>query len=78
MACCSNTDSNITLWKDLQNDHNSSLSFKPSSNLELLVNQFNNTTPENSNGPVKISSPKYYPIEEMYITIPIPYKCMFS
>ena len=36
-----NTDSNITQWKDVENDHNSSLSLKPSSNLELLVNQFN-------------------------------------
>ena len=42
LACCTNTDSNITQWKDLENDHNSSLSLKPSSNLELLVNQFNN------------------------------------
>ena len=49
LACCTNTDSNITQWKDLENDHNSSLSLKPSSNLELLVNQFNNATPENGN-----------------------------
>ena len=40
-ACCTNTDSNIIQWKDLENDHASSLSLKPSSNLELLVNQFN-------------------------------------
>ena len=44
LACCINTDSNITQWIDPQNDHNSSLSSKPSSNLELLVNQFNNVT----------------------------------
>ena len=37
-------------WKD----HNSSLSLKSSSNLELLVNQFNNATPENGNDPEKI------------------------
>ena len=42
LACCTNTDSNITQWKDLENDHNGSLSLKSSSNLELLVNQFNN------------------------------------
>ena len=48
LACCTNTDSTITQWKDLQNDHNSSLSLQPSSNLELLANQFNNATPENS------------------------------
>ena len=33
---------------DLENDHDSLLSLKPSSVLELLVNQFNNATPENS------------------------------
>ena len=36
--------------------HDSSLSLKPSSNLELLVNLFNNATPENSNDPEKIAS----------------------
>ena len=41
-ACCANTDINSTHWIDLKNDHNSSLSLKSSSNLELLVNQFNN------------------------------------
>ena len=56
LACCTNTDSNITQWKDLENDHNSSLSLKPSSNLALLVNQFNNATPENGNDPEKIAS----------------------
>ena len=68
LACCTNTDSNITQWKDVENDHNISLSLKPSSNLELLVNQFNNATPENSNDPEKISSSKYYDIEEMHNT----------
>ena len=33
---------------------------KPSSNLEFLVIRFNNATPESSNDPEKISSPKYY------------------
>ena len=70
LACCSSTDSNIQ-WKDLENDHASSLSLKPTSNLELLVNQFNNATPENSNDPEKISPSKYYDIEEMHnIEIP--------
>ena len=53
--------------------HHSSLSLKPSSNLELLVNQFSNATPENSNDPKKISSSKYYDIEEMH-NIEIPHK----
>ena len=65
LACCTNTDSNIQ-WKDLENDHASSLSLKTSSNLELLINQFSNSTPENSNDPEKISSSKSYYIEEMH------------
>ena len=65
MASCTSTDSDIIQWKDIENDHDSSLSLKPSSNLELLVKQFNNAAPENSNDPEKISSSKYYDIEEM-------------
>ena len=73
-SCCTNTDNNNnTHWIDLENDHNSSLSLKPSSNLELLVNQFNNATPENSNDPEKVCSSKYYDIEEMH-NIQIPHK----
>ena len=73
LTCCTNTDNNSTYWKDLENDHNSSLSLKPSSNLELLVNQFNNATPENSNDPEKVCSSKYYDIEEIR-NIEIPHK----
>ena len=47
-------------------------SLKPS-NLELLVNQFNNATPVNSNYPEKVCSSKYYDIEEMH-NIEIPHK----
>ena len=65
LACCTNTDNNIIQWRDLEHNHDSSLSLK-SSNLELLVNQFSNATPENSNDPEKISSSKYYDIEEMH------------
>ena len=65
LACCTNTDNNTAQWIDLENDHNSSLSLKPSSNLELLVNQFNNATPENNNDPEKTCSSKYYDSEEM-------------
>ena len=57
--------------KELENDHNSSLLLKPSLNLELLMNQFNNATPENNNDPKKISSSKYYDINEMH-SIKIP------
>ena len=73
LACCTNTDSNITQWKDSENDRDSSLSLKPSSNLELLVNQLNNATPENGNDPEKITSSKYYDIDEMH-NIEIPHK----
>ena len=59
------TDNNNTHWIDLENDHNSSLSLKPS-NLELLVNQFHNATHENSNNPEKVCSSKHYDIEEMH------------
>ena len=74
LTCFTNTDSdsNITQWKDLENYHNSLLSLKPSLNLELLENQFNNSTLENSNDPVKISSSKY-DIEEMR-NIEMPHK----
>ena len=68
-----NTDNNTTQWTDLENDHNSSLSLKPSSNLELLVNQFNNANanPEKSNDTEKVFSSKFYDIEEMHhIEIP--------
>ena len=75
LTCCTNTDSSIThtLWKDLENDHNSSLSLKPYSKLELLVNEFNNATLENDNDPEKIASSKYYDIDEMH-NIEIPHK----
>ena len=49
MVYCTSTDSNITQWKDL-NVHNCSLSLKPSC-LELSINQFSDSTPENSNDP---------------------------
>ena len=67
-------------------NYDSSLLLKPS-NSELLVNQLNNATPENGNDPEKITSCKYYDIDEIHnIEIPhknkllslIPYKCMFS
>ena len=53
LACCTDTDSNITQWKDLQSDNNSSLSLKPSS----LVNHFNNATLENGNDSEKVLHP---------------------
>ena len=72
LPCCTNTGNNAH-WIDLENDHNSSVSLKPSLTLELLVNQFNNATPGNSNSPEKVCSSKYFDIEEIY-TIKIPHK----
>ena len=73
LDCCANTDNNTTQWIFLKNEHNSSLLLKLSSNLKLLVNQFNNATPEKSYDPEKICSSKYYDIEEMH-NIEIPHK----
>ena len=53
-------------WKGKETSEISSLLLKPTPNLELLVNQFNNATPENNNDPGIISSSKYYDIDEMY------------
>ena len=87
LACCTSTNSNITQWKDLENDHDSLLSLKISLNLDFLINQFKNAAPENSNAPEKISSSNYYGIEEIHnieiplknkIAIFILLKCKFS
>ena len=64
------TDSNMTQWKDLENDYDSPSSWKPSSNLEFLGNQFNNASPENSNDPEKTSSSKHHSTLRKYIEIP--------
>ena len=45
---------------------NSLLLLKSTPNLELLVNQFNNATPENNNGPENICSSKYYKFDKMH------------
>ena len=67
LAYCTGSDSNFIQLKELENDHNSLLLLKPSPNLELLVNQFNNATPKNNNGPEKTSSSEYYDIDEMHV-----------
>ena len=66
LASCINTDSSIMQWKGQKTSEISSLLLKPTLNLELLVNQFNNATPENNNDPENISSSKYYDIDEMH------------
>ena len=74
MACCTSTDidSLFMKLKKQGKDHNL-LFLKHSPNLELLVNQFNNATPEKSNDPEKISSCKYYDMDEMH-KIKMPHK----
>ena len=62
---------NITQWKDLENDHNSSLLLKPS-NLKLLVSQFNTAITESSTDEKNYSS-RYCDNEEM-LNIEIPHK----
>ena len=59
--------------KELENDNNIALLITPSPDLELLVKKFNNATPENNNEPEKISSSKYYDIDEMH-NLKIPQK----
>ena len=50
-------------WKGQKTAEISSLLLKPTPNLELLVNQFNNATSEKNNDPENISSSKYYDID---------------
>ena len=58
-------------WKGQKTVETSSLVLKPTPNLELLVNQLNNATPENNNDPENISW--YYDIDEMH-NVEIPNK----
>ena len=58
LACCTNTDSSIMQWKELKSAQNSSLLLKTTPDLELLVNPFNNVTPENNSDSENISSSK--------------------
>ena len=73
LACCTNINNKIIQYSDLESDHNGSFLLKPSPNLELLVNQFNNDTPENGKTSENIYSSKYYDITEMH-SIKIPQK----
>ena len=73
MACCTNTNNDTTQWTDSENNLYSPLQLKPSSNLELLVNQFKNATPENTNDSENVCSSKYYDNEETP-NIEIPHK----
>ena len=73
LACCTNINNKIIQYSDLESDHNGSFLLKPSPNLELLVNQFNNDTPENGKTSENIYSSKYYDITEMH-NIKIPQK----
>ena len=41
------------------------LSLKPHSDLALLYNQFNNTSPEKNNDPTNVVNSKYYDIDQI-------------
>ena len=47
------------------NDNESLLSLKPPSDLALLYNQFNNTSPEKNNDPENVVNSKYYDIDQI-------------
>ena len=47
------------------NDKESLLSLKPPSDLALLYNQFNNTSPEKNNDPENVVNSKFYDIDQI-------------
>ena len=47
------------------NENESLLSLKPPSDLAILYNQFNNTSPEKSNDPENVVNSKYYDIDQI-------------
>ena len=49
LACYANTDNSIMQWKEPKSAQISSLLLKPKQNLDFLVDQFSNATPENNN-----------------------------
>ena len=61
------------LWKGLKTAQKSSLLLTSVPNLELLLNQLSNKTPENNNDPENISPSKYYYTDEIH-NIEIPNK----
>ena len=65
-SCCTNTDRSTIPWKGQKTAEISSLLLKPTPNLEPLVNQFNNATPENNTETENNFSSKYYDFDEMH------------
>ena len=58
---------------DTNNITSSSLALKPSANLSLLFNQFNNFSPEQKNEPGNVVSSNYYDIHQ-FQTLKFPEK----
>ena len=56
-----------------ENDNESLLSLKPLSDLALLYNQFNNTSPEKNDDPVNVVNSKYYDMDKVQ-TLKLPSK----
>ena len=75
-SCCTNTDRSTIPWKGQKTAEISSLLLKPTPNLEPLVNQFNNATPENNTETENNFSSKYYDFDEMH-NVAIPNKNKF-
>ena len=80
LSCCSNIfpfgtlanrgfiPSTTNSQQGTKNDNDfiiSLLSLKPPSDLALLYNQFNNTSPEKNNDPVNVVNSKYYEIDQI-------------
>ena len=51
-------------YVDTNNSSSTSMILKPSANLSLLFNQFNNFSPEQKNEPENVVNSNYYDIEQ--------------
>ena len=78
-------DDCFTSNSDAYISKNSSLSLKPSSDLSLLFNQFNNSSPEQKSNPANVVNSNYYDNDQLQTLefpeknkfISIPHKCWF-
>ena len=66
---------------DATNINSTFLVLKPSANLSLLFNQYNDFSSEQKNEPENLVNSNYYDIDQcqtLKFTIPISYKCMLN
>ena len=59
------TTNSFSQGANSDNDKESLLSLKPPSDLALLYNQFNNTSPEKNNDPENVVNSKFYDIDQI-------------